>query len=116
MAGVPFDARGSGSPLLQECWGFLDCRVVNAMDGGDMTCFLGEVLEGDTITDGEPLWWRDARRLIPAEWNQEWDRKITEDIKHSETTMGNIDYKSWKSAELREQAGDMNIDSSGFEL
>ena len=97
LAGVPFDARSSGSPLLQECWGFLDCRVVNAMDGGDMTCFLGEVLEGDTIADGDPLWWRDARRLIPAEWNEEWERKITEEIKHSETTMGIIDYKSWKS-------------------
>ena len=97
LAGVPFEARGSGSPLLQECWGFLDCRVVNAMDGGDMTCFLGEVLEGDTITDGDPLWWRDARRLIPAEWNEEWDRKIAEDIKHSETTMGSIDYSPWRS-------------------
>ena len=62
--------RETGSPILDDCWGFLDCRVVNAMDGGDMTCFLADVLEGETLTQAEPLYWRDARREIPAEWNE----------------------------------------------
>jgi hypothetical protein len=67
------------------------------MDGGDMTCFLGEVLDGETLSESEPLWWRDARRIIPAEWNAEWDRKITGEIENSIRQMGQIDYSPWKS-------------------
>jgi len=100
LSGVSYRLGASGSPILGECWGYLDCRVVNAMDGGDMTCFLGEVLEGDTVADresfGEPLWWRDARRLIPAEWNEEWDSKIAEEIQYSIPHMKQIDYTPWR--------------------
>ena len=87
--------RETGSPILDDCWGFLDCRVVNAMDGGDMTCFLADVLEGETLTQAEPLYWRDARREIPAEWNEEWNRKITGEIEVSKQRMPNIDLKPW---------------------
>ena len=69
LLGVAHAPRATGSPVLDDCWGFLDCRVVNAMDGGDMTCFLGDVLDGETLSQAEPLYWRDARREIPAAWN-----------------------------------------------
>ena len=95
LTGVPFRIGPSGSPVLDECWGYLDCRVVNAMDGGDMTCFLAEVLEGETIAQSEPLWWRDARREIPAQWNQEWDRKVQGEIEISIQRMPNIHYAPW---------------------
>ena len=97
LAGVAHKFRGSGSPVLEECWGFLDCRVVNAMDGGDMTCFLGEVLEGDTVTESEPLWWREARKVIPIEWSEEWDRKISQEIEYSMQHMQQIDHTPWKA-------------------
>ena len=96
LSAFPFKFGPSGSPLLNECWGYLDCQVVNAMDGGDMTCFLADVLEGDTLAQGEPLWWRDARREIPAEWNEEWDRKIKGEIAISIERMRNIEYAPWK--------------------
>ena len=96
LASVPHRQGLSGSPVLNNCWGYLDCRVVNAMDGGDMTCFLADVLEGDTVAQGEPLWWRDARREIPAQWNQEWDHKIQGEIEISMQRMPNIQYGSWK--------------------
>ena len=41
LGNVPHTLKSSGSPILEDCWGYLDCRVVNAMDGGDMTCFPG---------------------------------------------------------------------------
>jgi len=58
LAGVGTKAGSSGSPLLTDCFGYLDCRVINAMDGGDMTCFLADVLDGKTLAQGDPLWWR----------------------------------------------------------
>ncbi|MFQ6025932.1 MAG: flavin reductase family protein [Dehalococcoidia bacterium] len=97
LAGVDYQTGASGSPVLKECWGYLDCRVVNALDGGDMTCFLGEVLAGDTFSDEGPLYWRDARREIPQEWNDEWDRRISIQIENSLQWMNQIDYSPWRA-------------------
>jgi hypothetical protein len=66
------------------------------MDGGDMTCFLGDVLDGETLSQAEPLYWRDARREIPAAWNEEWDRKISGEIEVSKRRMPNLDFKPWQ--------------------
>ena len=96
LGNVPHDLKASGSPILEDCWGYLDCQVVNAMDGGDMTCFLGDVLDGNTLSDSEPLWWRYARTAIPTPWMEEWDRKISSEIEHSMTHMRPIDYSPWK--------------------
>ena len=97
LAGIGFSLGGSGSPLLEDCWGYLDCRVINAMDGGDMTCFLAQVTDGETMAEGEPLWWRDARRRLPAGWMEEWDRKISGEIEVSLGTMDKIDFAPWQS-------------------
>ncbi len=92
LAGRGFRSGESGSPLLDDCWGWMDCRVVNAMDGGDMTCFLAEVLDGQTVSTGEPLWWRDARARMPEDWMQEWQRKQTGEVAYSRSRMFQIDY------------------------
>ena len=90
MAGVGTKAGSSGSPLLTDCFGYLDCRVINAMDGGDMTCFLAEVLDGKTLAQGDPLWWRDARRELPREWLEHWEAKQSSEIATSRATMDKI--------------------------
>ena len=97
LAGIGFSLGSSGSPLLDDCWGYLDCRVINAMDGGDMTCFLGEVVDGETLAEGEPLWWRDARRRLPAGWMEEWERKISGEIEVSLATMDEVGFAPWQS-------------------
>ena len=99
LAGVPHEPKASGSPILSECWGYLDCRVVNAMDGGDMTCFLGEVLDGNTVSDAEPLLWPYARTVIPQQWMEEWDRKIKAEIELSVARMALIDHSPWNPPE-----------------
>ena len=57
-----------------------------------MTCFLAEVIDGDILGEGSPLWWRDARRQLPKEWKEEWDRKISGEIETSKSRMGQIDF------------------------
>ena len=79
LAGVEYRLGTSGSPILDDCFGYLDCRVINAMDAGDMTCFLGQVLDGKTLNQGDLSWWRQAQRLLPAQVMEEWDRKILEE-------------------------------------
>jgi flavin reductase (DIM6/NTAB) family NADH-FMN oxidoreductase RutF len=95
LSEVSYSRYSSGSPILDDCWGFLDCKVVNAMDGGDMSCFLAEVIDGAVLCDGHPMWWREARSQIPVEWNKKWDLKIGKEIRNSEELMDKINFTSW---------------------
>ena len=105
LSHVPYRLGPSGSPVLKSCWGYMDCRVVNALDGGDLTCFLGDVLEGDTLGetgdqpghDKGPLWWRDAQRQLPPELIDEWNQKIAQEREFSAESMDNIDFTPWTS-------------------
>ena len=86
---VPYSTGATGSPLIDGSFGFLDCRVINAMDGGDMTAFLVEVMAART-NGGDRLTWRDARPRLPQHWADEWDRKIAGEMEISLRTMNDI--------------------------
>jgi flavin reductase (DIM6/NTAB) family NADH-FMN oxidoreductase RutF len=45
----------SGSPLLAETMGYIDCKKYNAYEGGDHTIFLGEVIEIFVSPNNSPL-------------------------------------------------------------
>ena len=94
MRPVPYSTGVTGSPLIEGSFGYLDCRVVNAMDGGDMTAFLVEVLSART-NGGERMTWRDARPRLPQYWADEWDRKIAGEIEVSLASMGQVDPAAW---------------------
>ena len=94
LEGVSYATGATGSPLLEGCFGFLDCRVVNAMDGGDMTAFLVEAVAART-NGGERMTWREARPRLPRRWTDEWDRKIAGEIDVSLSAMGGIDPAAW---------------------
>ena len=96
LAGIAYDIGVTGSPVLKDCWAYLDCRVVNAMDGGDLTCFLADVAEGEVLMDGDPLGAREARRMIPPDWNHQWDSRLKENIEISRKIIDTIDYTPWK--------------------
>ena len=105
LADVPYRLGPSGSPVLERCWGYMDCRVVNALDGGDLTCFFADVLEGDTFgtsAGGEgPLWWRDAQRQLPTEIIEEWNEKIAQERGFSSEAMDQVDFTPWPSRVLK---------------
>lgn len=96
LASIAYDTGVTGSPVLKDCWGYLDCRVVNAMDGGDLTCFLADVEAGEVLMGGDPLSAREARRMIPQDWNEQWDSRLKENVKISLKSMDSIDYTPWK--------------------
>lgn len=90
LASVSYTTGATGSPLLEGCFGFLDCQVVNAMNGGDMTAFLVEAVAAQT-NGGQRMTWREARPRLPRRWADEWDRKIAGEIEISLSTMDQID-------------------------
>jgi len=44
LAGVPHRPGTLGAPVLDDCYAHFECRVVNIMDTGSSTCFLGDVV------------------------------------------------------------------------
>lgn len=95
LAGLTYDNRATGSPVLLDCLGYFDCRVVNAMDGGDMTVFLADVIDGGMLTQGDPLHWGHMRTVIPQAWLDEWGRKIQGEIEVSRRTMRSVTPPQW---------------------
>jgi flavin reductase (DIM6/NTAB) family NADH-FMN oxidoreductase RutF len=52
--GIRFALTRQGTPMLPDTLAQLDCRLVNAIEAGDHTVFLGEV-EQIEVGAGEPL-------------------------------------------------------------
>jgi len=55
FAGIDCATALTGSPLLPDTSGWLDCRVWNAYDGGDHVIFVGQVLTGGSAPERPPL-------------------------------------------------------------
>jgi len=50
FADIPHSSKATGSPVLDDCLGFIDCNIWARYDGGDHTLFVGEVQEA-AVTD-----------------------------------------------------------------
>ena len=67
LASIPHEAGVTGSPLLEEAVAYLDCRVVSAMDAGDRTVFLADVVDGRQLRKGELLTYNQFLETAPPE-------------------------------------------------
>ena len=55
LDGIPHHFGATGSPIVEGCLAYLDCRVVARHPGGDHTLFVGEVVDAGQISDEGPL-------------------------------------------------------------
>jgi len=56
FSGVQFNIGTTGAPyLLEETVSYFEARVIKEMDCGTHTIFLGEVVDGDVLSNGEPM-------------------------------------------------------------
>lgn len=59
LGGVEFFTATTGAPILREALAWFECRVVNLVETGDHTLVIGEVVDGGTLREGDPLTLRD---------------------------------------------------------
>ena len=46
----------TGAPVvIQSCLGYLECEVINSVEAGTHTVFIGKVVEAQVMRDGEPM-------------------------------------------------------------
>jgi flavin reductase (DIM6/NTAB) family NADH-FMN oxidoreductase RutF len=100
LATVPHRTGRLGVPVLEECFAHFECRVVNAMDTGSSTCFLGEVqatgFGGTSMPRGEVMTAAYFRANLPKEWKPDYERLLKEAQGHAEQASRNITYGGWK--------------------
>lgn len=59
----------SGSPILKDVLGFMDCKVEHAYDGGDHVIFVGRVLAAGRGEAGAPLlYYRGTYQALDDAW------------------------------------------------
>lgn len=55
FAGVDYDTKATGSPILRDCIAWMDCKVVSSVDAGDHTVFVGEVVDAGVLREADTL-------------------------------------------------------------
>ncbi len=45
----------TGCPVLEDCLGYVECEVKEKYEPGNHTLYIGRVLEGRVLKEGEPL-------------------------------------------------------------
>ncbi|HKA58219.1 MAG TPA: flavin reductase family protein [Gemmatimonadales bacterium] len=82
LAGIPHHTGKLGVPVLDECYAHFECSVVNAMDTGSSTLFLGDVMAvgyGRAVSlkpQGELMTATYFRSNMPADWRLEYEAKL----------------------------------------
>jgi flavin reductase (DIM6/NTAB) family NADH-FMN oxidoreductase RutF len=60
LEGYEYDRGSTGSPLLREALGAVECRVVSELPAGDHILFLAEVVDAHLNREGEPYTMKEA--------------------------------------------------------
>jgi flavin reductase (DIM6/NTAB) family NADH-FMN oxidoreductase RutF len=60
LEGYNYAPGSTGSPLLENALGSVECRVVFEQPAGDHILFLGEVVDAHVNREGEPLTMKEA--------------------------------------------------------
>ncbi len=69
----------SGSPIVRDALGWLDCRVETSLDTGDRTVYLGQVLEGRLNGPEPPLTTRRLLQLASPEVRRQLEEQVKQD-------------------------------------
>ncbi|MEM4409461.1 MAG: flavin reductase family protein [Candidatus Caldarchaeum sp.] len=94
--GVEWREGATGCPILLDSHSYAECIVINAMDGGDMTAFLAEVIRGGITGGGEWMTLSHFYTSAPPEWIAQYEARLRESVEYSISIIDNIDYSPWK--------------------
>lgn len=86
----------TGSPVLDDAHSYAECKIINAMDGGDMTAFLVSVVDGGLLSGGAWMTLNDFYSNAPPEWVAEYGEKLSRSVGYSMDIIHDIDYTPWK--------------------
>lgn len=92
---IKYETGVTGSPVLLDAHSYAECRVINAMDGGDMTAFLASVEDGGLMSREPWMTLNDFYSSAPPEWIAEYGEKLSRSVAFSLDIIHKIDYSPW---------------------
>jgi flavin reductase (DIM6/NTAB) family NADH-FMN oxidoreductase RutF len=81
----------TGCPLLKDCIAGFECKVVNAMDTGASTFFLGDVVNVLNGTPGPVMTSEYFREHLTADWRERYETNLRAAGVYLETLTRQID-------------------------
>jgi flavin reductase (DIM6/NTAB) family NADH-FMN oxidoreductase RutF len=57
--GLEWKRGVTGAPLIEDCLGYVECKLTDELNPGDHTLFIGEVVNAELVGEGELLTVRD---------------------------------------------------------
>ncbi|MEM7007668.1 MAG: flavin reductase family protein [Thermodesulfobacteriota bacterium] len=93
---LDYEIGVTGSPVLYDAHSYAECRVINAMDGGDMTAFIVSVVDGKLYDAGPWMTLNDFYTDAPQEWIAEYGQKLVQSVSSSMEIINKIDYSAYK--------------------
>ncbi|MCS6924689.1 MAG: flavin reductase family protein [Candidatus Binatia bacterium] len=65
FAGVAYHTGECGAPVLEDTMGHIECKIVNAYEGGDHTIYIGEILTASASGDRPLLFFKGKYYHLP---------------------------------------------------
>jgi flavin reductase (DIM6/NTAB) family NADH-FMN oxidoreductase RutF len=100
LADIPHHSGVLGAPVLDDCYAHFECRVVNVMDTGSSTLFLGDVVEvgfgAASVPRGEVMTAAHFRAKLPAEWRKEYEAALATAQRFAEERSRKIRAVVWR--------------------
>jgi len=93
---LDYELGVTGSPVLLDAHSYAECKVLNAMDGGDMTAFLVSVVDGKILNAGPWMTLNDFYTDAPPDWIAEYGEKLVHSVSSSMEIIHKIDYSPWE--------------------
>jgi flavin reductase (DIM6/NTAB) family NADH-FMN oxidoreductase RutF len=98
LAAIPTRTGSTGVPMLSDVLAAFECRVVNAMDAGGATFFLGDVVAVESGAPGEVMTSTHFRSHAPADLLAEYEARLRAAQKLLEPLAGTVVPGTWSGA------------------
>lgn len=97
LTGLNTRTGASGSPLLTDALGWLDCRVEARFDTGDRTAYLAQVIDAQLIRREPPLTMQRLLQLAPPD-----KLRTLKELRQRDSAIDAAAIAAWRAKQQRE--------------